>query len=579
MGNLRDRSILFLTLLLAAACAGPGNTVQSPDRSSQAPSSSSSSNKTIVVAFRYEKNDLSTKTLTQAGQEYRMLFNAGLALVDGQGTVQPYLAENVPQLNTDTWKLLPDGRMETSYRIRPNLTWHDGAPLTANDFVFAWRVYSAPGIGIFSPQPQDHMEEVAAPDAQTLTIRWANPFPDAALLTNEDFPPLPRHLLESAFTTFQQDSATRDLFVNHRYWNPDYVGAGPFRLEHLEPGSHLEASAFAGHALGRPKVDRVIARIIPDENTVLSGVLANAIHVATSITLRFEHAMTLRRTWTGTSQGAVAWNPARLVGSIFQFRPEFLRTPALLDARVRRALVYGIDRQALNEGIFDGQSVIPETYLNPQAPYYPQVYAAISKYSYDPRMAEQLLNEAGIAKDGNGVFAGSAVERFNPDYQVLTGTTFERGGAIIEDSWRRMGIEVQYSVLPAVQVRNNEVRNSFPGISTPGGGILSERALVEFFTGQQIGTPSNGWTGSNRGAWPSAEYDRLFSAFNVTLDRSERNAQIAQMMKLLSDEVPGFPQYLDIDVMGYVGSVKGPSLGITGTSTPLWNTYQWELQV
>jgi ABC-type transport system substrate-binding protein len=67
------------------------------------------------------------------------LWNAGLALNNEKEVPSPYLAEELPQLNTDSWRVLPDGRMETTYHLKPNLTWHDGHPLTADDFVFAYR--------------------------------------------------------------------------------------------------------------------------------------------------------------------------------------------------------------------------------------------------------------------------------------------------------------------------------------------------------------------------------------------------------------------------------------------------------
>jgi ABC-type transport system substrate-binding protein len=70
-----------------------------------------------------------------------------LVLNDDRESPTPYLAEALPTANTDTWRILPDGRMETIYRLRPSLTWHDGAPLTAADFVFAWRVYATPELG------------------------------------------------------------------------------------------------------------------------------------------------------------------------------------------------------------------------------------------------------------------------------------------------------------------------------------------------------------------------------------------------------------------------------------------------
>jgi ABC-type transport system substrate-binding protein len=60
--------------------------------------------------------------------------------------------------------------METTHRLKPNLVWHDGMPLDAQDFVFAWRVYAVPALGVSGTIPISAMEEVVAPDARTVTI-------------------------------------------------------------------------------------------------------------------------------------------------------------------------------------------------------------------------------------------------------------------------------------------------------------------------------------------------------------------------------------------------------------------------
>src|SRR4051812_26527509 len=148
------RALAILVLLgVLNACAAPAPRTAgegAADRASQA-SSAGAELKTLTLAFRYEKNDLLTKTLSQAGQEYRPIFNAGLAIVGGGAVPEPQLATDTPRLNTESWRVTPDGKMETTWHLKPGLTWHDGQPLTADDFVFAYQVYTAPGLGIFSP--------------------------------------------------------------------------------------------------------------------------------------------------------------------------------------------------------------------------------------------------------------------------------------------------------------------------------------------------------------------------------------------------------------------------------------------
>src|SRR5581483_8882148 len=114
-------------------------------------------------------------------------FNATLGIKDAHGGALPYLAATLPTLDTPTWQVTPDGQLVTSYALRPNLTWHDGAPLTADDFAFAWQVYTSPQVGIANVAPQNIMAAVDAPDPLTVVIHWKRPYPNAAVLDQADF--------------------------------------------------------------------------------------------------------------------------------------------------------------------------------------------------------------------------------------------------------------------------------------------------------------------------------------------------------------------------------------------------------
>src|SRR5439155_14505785 len=95
-------------------------------------------------------------------------------------------------------QVFPDGTMQTTYTLRPNLTWHDGEPLTADDFVFSWRVYSTPDLGLTGQPPFRAMRDVTATNPQQFTIQWKAPYPDAASLSTQPtnaFPALPQHIL------------------------------------------------------------------------------------------------------------------------------------------------------------------------------------------------------------------------------------------------------------------------------------------------------------------------------------------------------------------------------------------------
>lgn len=567
------------TFLAVTGCAGaapPGiqaRVTSDPGSALLLPAGSGPA-RTLTMAFIYEPNALLPKVPgSGSSNDVKRLFNAALGLVDSAGTARPYLAETLPQLNTASWQVFPDGRMETSYRLRPNLTWQDGEPLTATDFVFAWRVYRAPGLGLFDSSPQDLMEEVQAPDARTVVIRWATVYPDAGIMSDTALEPLPGHLLEAPLGAFEANPSTREALVNHPYWSTEFVGAGPFRLTSWTPGLELQAAAFAGHALGRPKIERVVAQFLSDSNTILTNVLAGTVQFTTRNALFFEHAQVLKRDWG--SNGAILFTSDTRVINTVQFRPEYLREPALADVRVRRAIAHAIDRQALQDGLYDGEGQIVETTLSREVPYYPEVDRALVKYPYDPRRTEQLLNEAGFMKDREGFFAAATGGRFRPEYQGFTGPLYERGQAIVANSWRQAGLDIQPALMPIAWVRDAEARNTFGAISVAS--AMSDERTLRMFASGDIGTAAKRWTGNNRGGWANETTDRLWDSFTTTLDRAERTRHIVGIAQQVSEDVPIFVLYANIQPIVHQSVLHGPDVGGPDTLR-YWNIHEWEFK-
>src|SRR5262249_40241829 len=264
-------------------------------------------------------------------------FNATLDYRDDRGTAQPWLGEDLPRLGTETWQVFPDGTMETRYRLRPNLTWHDGRPLTAADFAFAFDVYSAAWLNATSVVPVAQMSEIVAHDASTVIIRWKQPFPEADALALR-FQALPRHILEPAFR--EQDPLA---FPALAFWTTEYVGLGPYRVESWDPGSSIGGVAFDGFVFGRPKIDRIRVVFIADPQTALSNLLAGEVHYVGTLIFTATEGETLEQRWAQSRAGRVLYSPTGFRSANFQLRPEAADPPELLDLRVRRALAHAID--------------------------------------------------------------------------------------------------------------------------------------------------------------------------------------------------------------------------------------------
>ncbi len=571
---IRLLGLLALISLVGCSPARPGTTAPTSAEEAAAPRVE----RTLIMALRVEPQTIAARPLGSPAVAIKAsgrIFNAALDLIDDRNIPRPYLAENLPQLNTETWRVFPDGRMETLYRLKPNLAWHDGAPLSAADFAFSWRVYATPELGAAAAPPISLMEEATAPDERTLVIRWRRPYPQAGVLQAtgrlSEFPALPRHILEAAY-----DEGQWEAFAAHPYWTREFVGLGPYRLERWEPGASIEGVAFPGHVGGRPKIERIRLVFTPDSNTALANLLSGAIHVAADNAVFFQQGITAKREWAPRNGGTLLVTTDLYRATYAQFRPEMVSPRALVDVRVRKALVHALDKQVLNDTLYEGEGIMTETILPPTVDYHTTIDRAISKYPYDPRRAEQLMAEAGFGRGSDGMYTSSTEGRLGFELKVNASALYENERSIMASGWRQAGFDVSEAALPAAQAQDGQARATFPGLYSFSTG-LGEGALANFMT-SSIPRVETRWFGNNRGAWSNAEYDRLADSFNATLDRNERIQQMAQMTRILSDELPAISLYYDLGAVPHVAALRGPvPVGPDTSGLVAWNIVDWEL--
>jgi peptide/nickel transport system substrate-binding protein len=567
--------LLTLTVAVMSACTSATPEGAPPERTAPR-SATSGSARTLVAAVRAELQSVSQRPLREgatSSQYSKRLFNAELTLLDERGLARPYLAEALPRLNSDSWQLFPDGRMETTWRLRAGAVWHNGAPLTARDFVFAWRVYSTPDFGGSAAPLYQSIEEVLAPDERTVVMRWARPYPDAARLSSDrggNLPPLPEEILGPSFPQLDADA-----FTNHPYWTREYVGLGPYRLERWEPGAFLEVTAFDRHVLGPPKVDRIKLVFIGDSTAVLASMLAGEVHLAVDNSLRLEHAFTLKRDWAERGVGAVLLQPGNWRATLFQLRTDLANPRSILDPRVRKVLAHGVDRQAIDDILYQGAGVFADFAIPAVSEWGTAVEGAIVRYPYDLRRSETLMQEVGFTRAADGIFGSAGEERFRAELKTNAAADNEAELAIMASEWRKAGFDIQDAVLPAALAQDPHVRAAFPAMftfGTPAG----EAALSGFATAA-IARPETGWRGANRGGWSNPEYDRLLDSFATTLESDDRARQVARMARLITEELPAISLFFRSQPWAHVAGLRGMMI-VAPETTAAWNVHEWELR-
>jgi ABC-type transport system substrate-binding protein len=301
------------------------------------------------------------------------------------------------------------------------------------------------------------------------------------------------------------------------------------------------------------------------------------VHYTHHSTLRFDHYATLKRGWEPAGKGTAVASLGTAVFLFLQQRPELVGHRSLLDVRVRRGLAHAIDWQALNDGLFDGLAAPTDTPVPPDVPFFRDVDHALMRYPLDFNRASQLMSEAGFSRDAEGFFADAQGRRFYVDFAVQNSTEIERMQAILSDSWRRAGFEVRSVVVQSKLFSDSETRQTLPGLAYA---LFS--GAEGTFRSSQIGSPANRWSGSNRSGWVSQDYDLLYESWGSTLDSTERGNYVAQMMGLVSEQLPGYALYFPVKVRTWVSSLQGPSarfssgFGQTSRSTTdHWDIHTW----
>src|SRR5438093_332494 len=176
----------------------------------------------------------------------------------------------------------------------------------------------------------------------TVSVSWSEPYPFADRLEHRELFPLPRHLLERSYND------ARDSFLLQSYFSDDFVGLGPYRVTRWERGSHLDLAAFDEFFLGRPKIDTIRILFVTDTNTMLANLKSHTAQMMLTLgsAPKFDALMSLKHDWEATGHGTVLTDP--IAYSFIEPQKRKLASPPdLADPRVRQAMMYAIDREAL----------------------------------------------------------------------------------------------------------------------------------------------------------------------------------------------------------------------------------------
>jgi peptide/nickel transport system substrate-binding protein len=553
----------LMAAVVFLGCAAPtGSPGAAPGTGGQQ-SSGASARKSLVLAIQREPNSLEP-SLQPQNREWSALGSGFLAYFSREANgPAPYLAEELPTAEKGTWTVLPDGRMETTYRLKKNATWQDGHPITAHDFVFGFMARNDPEMAVHSVNVERRLANATALDDHTLFLEWKEPYLWAGMTHLPDFAPMARHKLERLY---QEDRAA---FLDGPHWREQFLGSGPFKIASWDPGVELVFSAYDRFVLGRPGVDEIRVKLIGDTTTIVANLLSGNVDAAFSVSIGFPQGQALEQAgWSGKVDYWLG-NP-RIVE--FQGRDWGDTQKSVFDLRVRRAALHAIDRKSIVDGIYNGRAWVAHFWLVPNDPSYGAVDRAVTKYDYDPNRATALLREAGWTRGSDGVARNAAGEALYIPIMNQPTEADALEAAVVVDNWKSVGITSDIHRLSQLEIRDNELRSKFPGMSYNRRNLSHENMV---WTERQVSRPETRWSGQNRPGYFNRQLDALWANVLGSTDGRDRERWLIEALRVMQDDAMVTLTHMTPDVMAYNAGIVGPAEQPIENTSRIWNIWEW----
>ncbi len=323
---------------------------------------------------------------------------------------------------------------------------------------------------------------------------------------------------------------------------------------------------------GPPKIQTLDIRFISDSGTLVANLLSGEVDIVTSPGVRSSDVATVRGQW-GDRGYAKYWETS-LRYMEFQFREVPNWQQAITDLRVRRALMHAADRAGIVDAASEGLGRIGDAFIVSNESIFPEVDRVLTKYPHDPRLAIELLAEAGWrAPQAGAPLMNAAGQPLEIDVWSTTGGG-ETEVSILAANFRTIGIGSKEYLIPAARQRDNELRTSFPGVATTSRTTNLENFV---FTSAHVPKAEQRWQGPNRGSFMDPEVDRLYEIAVRSVNQDERRRAIIGLHQRMSEQLGIGPLYFDPRILLAWNRVKGPVGNFSGQQGITWNIYEWEI--
>lgn len=487
---------------LLAAC-GPGNapTSQTPVKGG-----------TVVEGWSTEPSYLLPVRSSDVYSNIanRLMFE-GLLYRDNKGNMLPNFAKEAPTQSSDG--------LTFTFKLRNDIKWSDGSPVTPDDVVFSYQLYYDPRfdglLGNNRPTGKRYLKSVTA-QGDTIVIQAASAYAPF-LLTFGDIPIVPKKYL---------DGKTGQELNTDVFNSAPQVANGKFKFGTWQKGDKLTLVRNDNYFRGPVYLDSWVYKKASDSTAVLSQLKTGEVDAGRLDPATYDEAKA-QANLNVLSFPTFTWDEA-----IFQLDPNKPAGKIFADKSVRQALIYGLDREAILKASYFGQGLVADSVLPPISWAFNK--DVTPKYTYDPIKAGSMLDAAGWTKGSSGTREkGGQPLSFemvtNADNTVRT-----KNLQIMQESWRKIGVDAKIKTVATLGNLSNELTSARNfGIMYIGFSLQPDPDQSGLWHSRQTAVGGN-----NGGMYKNPEVDKLLDDGVAEVDQAKRKQIYYKLQNLLASDPP-----------------------------------------
>lgn len=435
----------------------------------------------------------------------------GLLAPDKNAKYVPVLAREVPTVKNGGIKVAADGKtMTITYKLRPNVKWHDGKPFTSADVKFTWEAVKNPKFIAESKDGTEDILRIDTPDPLTAVVHYKRIAPDFAS-TLFTFGILPKHALEG-----------KDL--NTDPYNTKPLGTGPFMVKEFRRGQYVALTRNPNYwrkdAKGQqlPYLDAMNFKIIPDSNTLVTQLRSGEVQLAYNVPYAQVKQLDALPNLKIVQNKVLSWQHLDF---------NFKGPAALRDLAVRQAFAHAINRDAVSKAL-GGYPVPIDSVV---VPVFDTYNKNVPKYPYSVSRANAILDAAGYRRGADGIRAKNG-QRLSFNLMVQAGrANDEIAQQVIIANLKTIGVELKPDNKSGVAFREARYNGTYD--LWYGGWITSADPVYSVFFGSK---------GVNNGqGYSNPAIDQLLARAETTLDDAARRTILFNFQTALMKDLPSLP--------------------------------------